>query len=319
LPWQVFSYGPMFRYERPQKGRFREFHQVTIENIGAVSISNDVELITMLDRLFNTMLKLENYALTINFLGSYADRERYRDKLKTFLDSPAAVGICETCTTRKTANIMRVFDCKNPVCQTIYEQAPYIVDHLSAESQLEWQRLQEQLALLSVSFTVDKRLVRGLDYYNKTVFEFVSEDLGAQKTFCGGGRYDGLVKLIDGKQEQPAVGAAIGIERVLLLLEQSQSVMLPQKKALTVIIPVAEEQKNVALLLADELRAQERCVQILLDNASVKSMLRKANKLGATYAVIIGEDEQQHHEVMLKHMVTGAEQRVKQDKLLAHL
>jgi histidyl-tRNA synthetase len=315
LPWQVFSYGPMFRYERPQKGRFREFHQVTIENIGVASISNDVELITMLDRLFHTTLKLENYALTINFLGSYADREKYRDKLKAFLDSPAAADICETCTARKTANIMRVFDCKNPTCQTIYTLAPYIVDHLSAESKVEWQRLQEQLALLSISFTVDKRLVRGLDYYNKTVFEFVSEDLGAQKTFCGGGRYDGLVKLIDGKQEQPAVGAAIGIERILLLLEQSQTVMLPQKKALTVIIPVAEEQKNVALLLADELRSHERCVQTLLDNASVKSMLRKANKLGATYAVLIGEDEQQKHEVTLKHMVTGTEQRVKQHEL----
>jgi histidyl-tRNA synthetase len=319
LPWQVFSYGSMFRYERPQKGRFREFHQVSIENIGVASVSNDVELIAMLDRLFHEKLKLENYALTINYLGSYADRERYREKLKKFLDSPAAAGICDTCLLRKDANIMRVFDCKNPVCQKIYEDAPYIVDHLSAESQLEWQRLQEQLGMLSVSFTVDKRLVRGLDYYNKTVFEFVSEDLGAQKTFCGGGRYDGLVKLIDGKQDQPAVGAAIGIERVLLLLEQTQSVLVPEKKALTVIIPIAEEQKSVALLLADELRAHNRCVQTLLDDASVKSMLRKANKLGATYAVIIGEEEQQKHEVMLKHMINGTEQRIKQHELHLHV
>lgn len=319
LPWQVFSYGPMFRYERPQKGRYREFHQITIENIGGASISNDVELIAMLDRFFHEKLKLENYALTINFLGSYEDRQQYHNKLKAFLDGPAAATICATCTTRKEANVLRTLDCKNPVCQEIYKNAPLILDHLSAESQREWQQLQEQLSLLSVSFSVDARLVRGLDYYNKTVFEFVSDDLGAQKTFCGGGRYDGLVKLIDGKQEQPAVGAAIGIERILLLLEQSQTLSLPEKKALTVIIPVAQEQKNVALLIADELRSRDRCVQTLLDDASIKSMLRKANKLGATYAIIIGETEQQHHEVMLKNMINGTEQRIKQHELHMHI
>ncbi len=195
-----------------------------------------------------------------------------------------------------------------------------MIDHLSAESKREWQQLQEQLELLSVSFIVNPMLVRGLDYYNKTVFEFVSNDLGAQNAFCGGGRYDALVKELGGKQSQPALGAAMGIERILLLLDPIQDkLQLPEKPALTVIIPMSQEQTVLALLLADELHAQHRCTEVLLDGGSMKSMMRKANKMGATYAVIIGEDEQQKHEVTLKHMTNGTEERIKQTALLAHI
>lgn len=319
-PWRVFSWGPMFRYERPQKGRFREFTQLTIENIGAASINHDVELIVLLDRLFAEQLKLNNYALMINFLGSYEDRTRYKTVLKTFLDSDKAAAMCQTCAVRKEANILRVFDCKNPTCQEIYRNAPKMIDHLSKESAQEWQQLQDHLELLSVSYAINPLLVRGLDYYNKTVFEFVSNDLGAQNAFCGGGRYDALAQELGSKQPQPALGAAIGIERLLMLLEPIQEqLLLPERAALTVIIPLSEQQVTVALLLSDELHAQNKCTEILLDGGSVKSMMRKANKMGATYAVIIGEDEQQQHEVMLKHMINGTEQRIKQTALLEHI
>ncbi len=319
VPWKVFSWGSMFRHERPQKGRYREFHQITIENIGAASISNDVELITMLDRFFHETCKLQNYALKINFLGSYDDRNAYNKALLSFLQQHADA-ICATCVTRMETNVMRTLDCKNPACQEIYTQAPIILDHLSAESKREWQTLQQQLELLSVSFAIDPRLVRGLDYYNKTVFEFVSPDLGAQNTFCGGGRYDGLVHMLDGKQSQPACGAAIGIERLLLLLEPIQEQLaLPTEPALTVIVPLSEQQTMVALLLADELRAQHKCAEVLLDGGSMKSLLRRANKLGATYVALIGEDEQQKHEVTLKHMHKGTQDRIKQAELIKHI
>lgn len=318
IPWRVFSWGSMFRYERPQKGRYREFTQVTIENIGAASISYDVELLTMLDRLFHEQFKLDNYALMINFLGSYEDRAAYKIALKAFLDTVS--GICQTCIKRKDLNILRIFDCKNPECQNLYRNAPKIADSLSKESMQEWQQLQEQLELLSVSFVINPMLVRGLDYYNKTVFEFVSNDLGAQNAFCGGGRYDGLVTELGGKQQQPALGAAIGIERLLLLLETRQDRLpIAQKPALTVIVPMGQEQILLALLLADELHAHSTCTEILLDGGSMKSMMRKANKMGAKYAVIIGEDEQQKHEVTLKNMLNSTEQRIKQTALLEHI
>ncbi|MEX0849403.1 MAG: histidine--tRNA ligase [Candidatus Dependentiae bacterium] len=317
VPWKVFSWGSMFRYERPQKGRYREFHQINIENIGASSIGNDAELIKMLDRFFHEKLKLENYALMVNFLGSFQDRANYKNILKTFLESDACAGICETCKERKDANTLRVFDCKNPECQKLYENAPKMVDHLSVESQKEWQELQQQLELLSVSFIINPKLVRGLDYYNKTVFEFSSNDLGAQNTFCAGGRYDALVKELGAKQDQPALGAAIGIERLLLLLEPNQDRLpIAQSSKLTVIIPVAEEQRMLAMLIADELHAQELCAQVMLDGGKVKKMMQKANKMGATYAVIVGEDEQHNHEVTLKNMTSGAEDRVKQVDLV---
>lgn len=318
IPWRVFSWGSMFRYERPQKGRYREFTQVTIENIGASSISHDAELLKMLDRLFGEQFKLDNYALMINFLGSYEDRAAYKVALKEFLTT--ITGMCQTCTARKDLNILRIFDCKNPECQKLYSNAPEMADSLSEQSKQEWHELQQQLELLGVSCIVNPRLVRGLDYYNKTVFEFVSNDLGAQNAFCGGGRYDALVQELGGKQSQPALGAAIGVERLLLLLDPIKDrLCVPEKPALTVIIPMGQEQVVLALLLADELHAHSKCTETLLDGGSMKSMMRKANKMGARYVIIIGQDEQEKHEVTLKNMFNSTEQRIKQTALLEHI
>lgn len=315
-PWQVFSYGPMFRYERPQKGRFRQFHQMNIEIIDAQSIAQDVQLITMLDRLFHEKFQLQNYALLINFLGSREDRARYRDVLISFLDT-VAYKICATCQQRRTLNPLRIFDCKNPQCQQEYESAPRIVDHLSDESRAEWEQLQAQLAALSISFSYEPRLVRGLDYYNKTVFEFVSTDLGAQNTFCGGGRYDYLAQELGASKMYPALGAAFGFERLILLLQaQQDQLRIAELPPLYTVLPQSHNQQTLALLIADTLRAAGLSTYAFLDGDSMKSMMRQANKMGAAYCVIIGDREQEQNQVMIKNMITGHEELVLQSHLL---
>ena len=319
-PWKVFSYGPMFRHERPQKGRYRQFHQVNIEVIGSKAIMQDVQLIKMLDRLFSERFKLSSYALHLNFLGCFEDRKAHRVLLKEFLNGETALEVCSTCKVRREKNIMRVFDCKNVACQKIYANAPFISDNLCQFCADEWRELQEALELLSVSFVVRPTLVRGLDYYNKTVFEFVSANLGAQNAFCGGGRYDQLVGQIGGKEDKPSVGAAIGIERVMLLLEPiKDSLPLSQEPALHVILPMSEKQQMLGLLLADQLQAYGLTTDILLTGNAIKKMMAKANNLGALYALIIGEQDQQDKTVMVKNMITGDQEVIPQIDVVDYL
>ena len=317
LPWKVFSWGPMFRHERPQKGRYRQFHQINMEVIGSASIYHDVQFLKMLDRFFFESLKLDTYELFINFLGCPDDRKAYKKKLYAFLDK---LELCETCQVRKEKNIMRIFDCKNPECQKMYKNAPFIADYLCKECAQEWQELKDNLEHLSVSYCYMPTLVRGLDYYDKTVFEFVSSELGAQNTFCGGGRYNSLVKEIGGKVDQPSLGASIGIERMLLLLDRIRdNLMLPQLPALYVILPLKEEQRSLALIIADELQARNLSTDIFLEGDSIKNMMRKANKMGAKYTLLIGPDEQKDKVITVKNMITGAEEKVPQQNLARYL
>ena len=310
-PWKVYTWGPMFRHERPQKGRYRQFHQVSVEIIGSAAVAQDAQLISILDRLFSQFLAFDSYALQINFLGCQEDRARYKEILNTFLDRVISQ-ICDTCKVRKEKNILRVFDCKNPNDQKLYEKAPVITDYLDAECQKEWQELQHLLEMLSVAYSVNPRLVRGLDYYQKTVFEFVSGALGAQNTFCGGGRYSKLVQLVGARQDQPCIGAAFGIERLMLMLEPlKDKLQLPQLPALQVIIPIAAAQHPLALLLAQELTSKGVCAEALFEG-SLKSMMKHANKIGAQHVLIVGEDEQKENAVTVKNMVTGKEDRMKQ-------
>ncbi len=319
-PWKIFLYGPMFRYERPQKGRYRQFHQFSMEVIGSAAIAQDAQFIKMLERLFHETFMLNSFTLDINFLGCQSDRVKYREILHKFLTGPKAANICETCKVRREKNIMRVFDCKSPICQEIYKNAPYIADHLCAGCAAEWQELQDELELLSVSFAYRPTLVRGLDYYSKTVFEFSSGLLGAQSAFCGGGRYDMLAKELGAKEDQPSIGAAIGIERILLMLETVKDRLpIEQAPALHMIIPLGAEQKKLGLLLADELQAKGLCTDILVEGASIKSMMRQANKMGAAYCLILGDEEQKTRTVMVKNMVTGAEERIAQIDVISYL
>jgi histidyl-tRNA synthetase len=319
VPWKVFSSGPAFRYERPQKGRYREFHHISVEMIGVPSLSYDVECIVMLNRFFSDILQFDNYALHLNFLGTPAERITHAQKLVKFLNTHNT-DICETCQVRKEVNPLRVFDCKNEACITLYVDAPMITDCLSPESEQAWQQVQSQLGMLGVSYTHRPTLVRGLDYYNKTVFEFVSGELGAQNTFCGGGRYDYLVSHIGGKQDQPSIGAAIGIERLLMLLEPiSNNFLLPQKRPLTVIIPVETSQHPLALYIADHVRRHGICVDTFLEESSLKGMMRKANKWGAHTVLIVGEEEQRTQTVTIKHMTTGETKTVPQIDVVKYL
>ncbi len=318
-PWKVFSWGPMFRHERPQKGRFRQFHQINLEVIGSAAMAQDVMVIAMLDRFFSQVLAFDSYALVINFLGCPEDRVAFKKTLHGFLEI-VSDKICDTCKVRKEANILRVFDCKNPDCQKVYEDAPQLLQNLCHACGIEWQQLQDQLEMLSISFTVRPTLVRGLDYYNKTVFEFVSNNLGAQNAFCGGGRYDQLVSKLGGNQDQPSIGAAIGIERLLMLLEPLKDRLpLPELPALHVILPMTPEQQTLALVLSQELIKNAMCTDVLLGNDSLKSMMRQANKMGAQYCLILGPDEQEKKEVTIKNMITGQEVRVKQVETISHL
>lgn len=318
IPWKVFSWGPMFRHERPQKGRYRQFHQINIEVIGADAIAQDAQLITLLDRLFSEKLLLSSYALLVNFMGCATDRTAFTTVLHDFLTAHQAE-LCANCTERKEKNILRVFDCKNESCQALYATGPAITDHLCAACAAEWQTLTELLQQLSVSFSHKPTLVRGFDYYSKTVFEFVSINLGAQNTFCGGGRYNSLATDMGAKHDYPSIGAAIGIERVLLLLEQIPQLPLPHKPALTVILPFGIEQQALCLQLADTLHAHGIVAELLLEQQSLKNMLRKADKLGARYCVLVGPDEQASGVVTVKDMVNATEKKVAQIDLVAEL
>ena len=317
-PWKVFSFGPMFRRERPQKGRWRQFDQFNIEVVNSASLMQDAHFIKMIDTFFSQALKLENYILKLNFLGCSDDRKKHREALNEFLEN-IKTDICETCLVRKNTNILRVFDCKNENCKKLYQNAPKLTDHLCSECDKEWKNLQETLSVLSVSFVHAPDLVRGLDYYNKTVFEFASSELGAQDAFCGGGRYS-LGKELGQKENIPSIGAAIGFGRLLLLVEkQLNKLSLPQEPALHVIIPMTEKQADLALIISDELQSNNLCNDVLFEFASMKSSMRKANKMGAKFVLIVGDDEQKNGTISVKNMQTSEVGSVKQAHLIEYL
>ena len=318
FPWKTFLYGPMFRRERPQKGRWREFYQLSIEVIGSTSISQDAHFIKMLDALVSDVFKLEEYALKLNFLGCLDDRKKHKDALIAFLNEHESE-ICDTCKTRKDTNTLRVFDCKNPVCSKLYQNAPKLVDHLCENCNKEWVHLRAALEMLSVNYVIEPKLVRGLDYYNKTVFEFSSSLLGAQDAFCGGGRYN-LGQQVGAKQDYDAIGCAFGMGRLLLLIEQIQDKLsIPAKKPLHVILPLSDEQDNVALLLAQTLQKEGFSIDIVFEKASMTNMMKKANRLDPTYVLIIGEDEQKEGMVSVKNMQTGKTEKVIQADVVSLL
>ena len=339
-PCKVFSYGPMFRYERPQKGRLREFHQMNLEMIGGASILYDAHLIKMLHNLFDQELKIESFVLKLNFLGQLEDRKAFCAALVSFLTPytldaapsiiPSSSGLpcpakleakpgtrgssnqmallCADCQTRIKTNPLRVLDCKSQDCQKLFQQAPKLSDFFSDSTRAEWQQLQETLHELSVTFVIDNNLVRGLDYYNKTVFEFVSVNLGAQSAFCAGGRYDGLAVQLGSKVEVPAFGCAIGMERLLMVLESCKDQLAEKQLPLACIIPLTESENKVALHLADFLQSHGKAVDLLLDDQKTQNKMKKANLLKAQYVLIIGQDEKNNNTVTVKNMVTGVQE-----------
>lgn len=313
-PWCVFSHGPMFRHERPQKGRWRQFSQFNIEAINSSSVALDARFIALLDAFFSERCGFKEYVLSINFLGNSADRRAHKEALRAFL-AQHQEALCATCQQRTATNILRIFDCKSPSCQSLYQNAPLLTDYLGAASKAEWAELNYLLDVLSINRIHNPLLVRGLDYYNNVVFEFSSPLLGAQNTFCGGGRYD-LSAAFERKEPLPSIGAAIGVERLLLLLQEAGSPLLaPKKRTVVGILPFEQTLMPLALLADQTLRRHHIPTTLLTDG--LKKGMKKANADGLPLLLLIGAQEQAEGTITVKDMVSGTEHRTTQESLVS--
>jgi histidyl-tRNA synthetase len=294
----------MFRHERPQKGRYRQFHQLDVEALGYAGPDVDAEQIVMLARLWHT-LGLANVRLYLNSIGDAAERAAHRAALIAYFE--AHEGALDADSRRRLhANPLRILDSKNPALEEVIAGAPRLVDRLGADSRAHFDGVQALLGDAGVPFEINPRLVRGLDYYNRTVFEWVTDALGAQGTVAGGGRYDGLFEALGGKPT-PACGFAIGVERMVLLLrEQATATRAPLDYYVVHFGPAAQK---AALALAERLRDAGRAVAVHAGGGSVKSQMKSADASGAHAALIIGDTEAANHQVTVKPL-RGGEQFV---------
>jgi histidyl-tRNA synthetase len=295
-PQRLWYMGPMFRHERPQKGRYRQFHQVGVESLGFAGPDMDAEHIIMTARLWR-LLGLPDIELQLNTLGTSEDRLRHRKKLIHHLEQHLDI-LDEEARRRMHTNPLRVLDSKSPAMQQLIEAAPKLLDDLDEVSLKHFEDLQAMLRDAGIEYRINPRLVRGLDYYNFTVFEWVTTKLGAQGTVCAGGRYDGLVEQIGGKPA-PACGFAMGVERLLALLEE-YAFQAPQFAPDAYLVHQGEAAGKFAMAAAERLRDQGLHVVLHCGGGSFKSQMKKADASGARYAVIIGDDEAAAGEVSLK-------------------
>jgi len=299
--------GPMFRHERPQKGRYRQFHQFGVEAFGIASPALDAELIMMVARIWRE-LGLHDIHLEINTLGSTEARLAHRAVLIEYLESHVDK-LDEDARRRMYSNPLRVLDSKNPDMQSLIEAAPKLADYLDETSQCEFQQVQDLLKAAGISYRVNPRLVRGLDYYNKTVFEWVTTRLGAQGTVCAGGRYDTLVDQLGGRAT-PAAGFAIGLERLVALIEEAHGVQRSPDADLY-ILAMGSHAEAEALVMAEQLRDAFPGLRIMsnLGGGSLKAQFKRADRSGARYALILGEDELQRGVVGIKALRHDEEQQ----------
>ncbi len=302
--------GPMFRHERPQKGRYRQFFQIGVETFGMATPDIDAEVILMTARLWQFLGLSDSVTLQLNTLGSNEARARYRDALVEFL-SERKDQLDEDSLRRLETNPLRVLDSKDPQTQAVLVGAPELHDYLDDESREHFATLRDILDSAGVKYEINQRLVRGLDYYCKTVFEWVTDKLGAQGTVCAGGRYDGLVEQLGGKPT-PAVGFAMGVERLILLLETLE--LIPAEVLQTIdvyVCGVGVGADKAALLLSDRIRGEHPWlrVQTHCGGGSFKSQMKKADKSGAHFALLLGESEIADGNVTVKYMRGGADQQ----------
>ncbi len=298
---RLWYMGPMFRHERPQKGRLRQFHQIGAEVYGLAGADIDAELILMLARFWK-LLGLQDISLQINSLGSANARAMYREHLVAYFSAQPHV-LDEDSKRRLQTNPLRILDSKNPDLQSLIQGAPQLLDHLDAESQAHFAELRAILDAAGVSYTVNPRLVRGLDYYNRTVFEWVTQSLGAQGTVCAGGRYDSLVEQIGG-QSTPAIGFALGLERLVALLEQQATPVRDTAPHAYFILAGNEALVRQGLLFAEQLRDALPQLRILTHcgGGSFKNQFKRADKSGARFALILGEEEWANQQITLKSL-----------------
>ncbi len=314
-PIRVWTAGPMFRHERPQKGRYRQFHQFDVEALGYPGPDVDAEQIVMLARLWRR-LGIDRMRLELNSIGDPDERRRHRERLIAHFERHGDA-LDEDARRRLYANPLRILDTKNPLMRDVVESAPRLLDLLGADSRAHFEGLQRLLDEAGIAYTINNRLVRGLDYYNRTVYEWVSDDLGAQGTIAGGGRYDGLFAQLGGRPA-PGCGFAIGVERLVLLLEQRprQTSAAPD----AYVAHVGEAAARVAGVVAERLRDAGLAVIVHAGGGGFKAQMKKADASGARHALIVGEDEAAAGEVSVKPLrEPGEQQRSSVERVIERL
>ncbi|MCQ2449954.1 MAG: histidine--tRNA ligase [Clostridia bacterium] len=312
LPLKVAYIGGCYRYEKPQAGRLREFHQFGVECFGAASPSADAEVISLARQVLGE-IDVQKISLEINSIGCPECRKLYQQALKEYLTANID-RLCDTCKERLDRNPMRVLDCKSPICSEIAANAPVVLDYLCDDCKAHFEGVKAHLTAMGISFTVNPKIVRGLDYYTRTVFEFVSGDIGAQATVCGGGRYDGLVAQMGG-QNVPALGFGMGLERLMLVL-QNQGIVLPSAKSCDLYIAALGD--NAALKassLCSALREDGFNVQCDVCARGLKAQMKYADKIGAAFTLVLGDNEIETDTANLKQMATGNITEVKLSNL----
>ena len=306
---RLWSVGPMFRHERPQKGRYRQFHQFGVEVFGLTGPDIDAELIMMTARLWRELGIAQFTTLQLNTLGSSAERAAYRDALVTFLEQHKE-SLDEESQRRMYSNPLRVLDTKNPQVQEILQHAPTMADYFGEETKAHFSGLKALLDAAGIAYQVNERLVRGLDYYNYTVFEWVTDSLGAQGTICGGGRYDGLVEQLGG-QATPAIGFAMGLERLTLMLETLEQIRNIPSTVDVYICMAGEGTLTAGLLLAEKLRSERPQLRVMTHcgGGNFKKQMKRADKVEARIALILGETEVAEQKVTVKFLRDQVEQQ----------
>ena len=314
LPQKVCYLISCYRYEKPQAGRLREFHQFGVECFGTASPLADAEIIALAKSIFDT-LGVRDLSLEINSIGCPKCRAEYHKALKEYFAS-GKDELCDTCKGRLDRNPMRILDCKSPICHEIAQGAPVVIDYLCDECKEHFEKVQKYLDAQNIEYKINPQIVRGLDYYTKTVFEFVSNSIGAQGTVCGGGRYDGLVEELGG-QHTASLGFAMGLERLMLLME-AQGCEFPQaEKPDLFIVALGEKATLKAVEIAKDMREEGFSALLDLNQRSVRAQMKYADKLGAKFNVVIGDNEVENKIAKLKNMQTGEETEINLDTFVS--
>jgi histidyl-tRNA synthetase len=296
---RIWCMGPVFRHERPQRGRYRQFHQVDVEAFGFAGPDVDAEVIALAARLLRE-LGITDIELQINSIGQGEERARHRADLIAYFEGHSAL-LDDEAKRRLHTNPMRILDTKNPAMQAMVAQAPQMLSYLGDESRAHFEGLQALLTRLGFAFTINPRLVRGLDYYNRTVFEFVTTRLGAQGTVCGGGRYDGLIETMGGKPN-PGIGWGMGVERVIELMKENRAGQAAAPQARVYVMVQSESLRTEAIALAETLRSGGVPCLLHAGAASLKSQFKKADASGAPFGLVLAEAEWAAGQVVLKHL-----------------
>ena len=316
LPQKLCYIGGCYRYEKPQAGRLREFHQFGVECVGASAPNADAEVISLAKSVLDN-IGIKNISLEINSIGCPECRKEYHKALKEYF-SANADNLCDTCKDRLDRNPMRILDCKSPVCKKIAENAPVVIDYLCDDCRDHFEKVKANLNAMGIDFKVNPKIVRGLDYYTRTVFEFVSGDIGAQSTICGGGRYDGLIGQMGGPKT-PSLGFAMGIERLMMVLS-AQNAELPEAPTCDLFIATLGDNAVLkASALCYELRDEGYKAQTDICGRGLKAQMKYADKIGAKFTLVLGDNEVESGKATLKNMSTSETHEIALSEIVEEL